>query len=193
MDERTKQKVKDTVLEILRSSDMESVTEYKVRSAAADRLGIDLSVPDRKLFVRGVVESYLRSLPSQEDEGEEEEQGGAGGEGKGKQAEEEEEDEEDEGEEEEDEEEEEDKKGGGKWERDDQGDLILCRLSTKRRVTLSEFRGKTLVSIREFYFKDGKEMPTSKGISLTVEQWEAFRNSVPAIEDAIKKLGESSD
>jgi hypothetical protein len=29
------------------------------------------------------------------------------------------------------------------------------------------------------------------GISMTVEQWEAFHNSVPAIEDAIKDLGGS--
>lgn len=29
------------------------------------------------------------------------------------------------------------------------------------------------------------------GISMTVEQWEAFRNAVPAIEDAIKKLEDS--
>ena len=66
MDEATKKKVEATVLEILRGSDMDSVTEYKVRSAAADRLGIDLSAPDRKLFVRGVVEGYLTSLSSQE-------------------------------------------------------------------------------------------------------------------------------
>ncbi|XP_062218931.1 RNA polymerase II transcriptional coactivator KELP [Phragmites australis] len=180
MDVKTKKKVEETVLEILRGSDMESVTEYKVRAAAADRLGIDLSVPDRKLFVRGVVESYLRSLPYEE---EEQQQDGAGEEGKDKQEEEEEEDEE----------EEEEEKGDRKREYDDLGDLILCRLSTKRRVTLSEFKGRTLVSIREFYLKDGKEMPTSKGISMTVEQWEAFRNAVPAIEDAIKKVGEASD
>ncbi|GJM93404.1 hypothetical protein PR202_ga09957 [Eleusine coracana subsp. coracana] len=133
---------------------MESVTEYKVRSAAADRLGIDLSVPDRKLFVRGVVENYLRSLPSEE---EEQQQDGAGEEGKDKQEEEEEEDEE---------EEEEEGDGKKKREYDDQGDLILCRLSTKRRVTLSEFRGRTLVSIREFYLKDGKEVPSAKDCQL---------------------------
>ncbi|KAK3165212.1 hypothetical protein QOZ80_1AG0030330 [Eleusine coracana subsp. coracana] len=179
MDEQTKKKVEATVLEILRGADMESVTEYKVRSAAADRLGIDLSVPDRKLFVRGVVENYLRSLPSEE---EEQQQDGAGEEGKDKQEEEEEEEDE--------EEEEEEGDGKKKREYDDQGDLILCRLSTKRRVTLSEFRGRTLVSIREFYLKDGKEVPSAKGISLTVEQWEAFRNAVPAIEDAIKKIEE---
>ncbi|KAL6614654.1 hypothetical protein ACP70R_036924 [Stipagrostis hirtigluma subsp. patula] len=175
MDEATKKKVEAAVLDILR----ESVTEGKVRAAAADRLGIDLSVPDRKLFVRGVFEEYLRSLPSQEAEQEEhpqkEEEDGAGGEGKGKQ----------------DEEEQQQGAGGRKREYDDTGDLILCRLSTKTKVTLSEFRGKTLVSIREFYSKDGKELPTSKGISLTAEQWEAFRDAVPAVEDAIKKLGES--
>lgn len=30
-------------------------------------------------------------------------------------------------------------------------------------MTIQEFRGKTLVSIREYYKKDGKELPTSKG------------------------------
>ena len=126
MDEATKKKVEVTVLEILRGSDMESVTEYKVRKAAADRLGIDLSIPDRKLFVRGVVEEYLRSLSSQEEAEaeEEEEQGGAGRESKDKeQEEEEEEDEEEEG------------KGGGKREYDDQGDLILCRVSSFSRTS----------------------------------------------------------
>jgi cobalamin biosynthesis protein CobT len=123
MDEATKKKVEATVLEILRGSDMESVTEYKVRKAAADRLGIDLSIPDRKLFVRGVVEGYLRSLSSQE---EAEEQGGAGGESKDKEQEEEEEEED---------EEEEEGKGGGKREYDDQGDLILCRVSSFSRTS----------------------------------------------------------
>jgi hypothetical protein len=42
----------------------------------------------------------------------------------------------------------------------------LCvQLSSKRRVTLSEFKGRSLVSIREFYVKDGKEMPSAKGES----------------------------
>ncbi|AQK97723.1 RNA polymerase II transcriptional coactivator KELP [Zea mays] len=208
MDEATKKNVEATVLEILRGSDMESVTEYKVRAAASDRLGIDLSIPDRKLFVRGVVEEYLLSLSSKE-EAKAEEEGVTGRESKGK--EHEEEDEED------DDEEEDEGKGGGKREYDDQGDLILCRLSSKRRVTLSEFKGRSLVSIREFYVKDGKEMPSAKGyaspvfscifrslfsavivlplvsscISMTLEQWEAFCNAVPAIEDAIKKLEDS--
>lgn len=34
-------------------------------------------------------------------------------------------------------------------------------------MTIQEFRGKTLVSIREYYKKDGKQLPTSKGTFLT--------------------------
>lgn len=33
-------------------------------------------------------------------------------------------------------------------------------------MTIQEFKGKTLVSIREYYKKDGKELPTSKGTYL---------------------------
>jgi hypothetical protein len=57
MDEETKKKVEATVLDILR----ESFTEDKVRDAASERLGIDLSAPDLKPFIRGVLEGYLRS------------------------------------------------------------------------------------------------------------------------------------
>ncbi|KAF9616407.1 hypothetical protein IFM89_029661 [Coptis chinensis] len=61
-------------------------------------------------------------------------------------------------------------------------------LSNKRRVTIQDFRGKTLVSIREYYEKDGKQLPSSKGISLTAEQWSTFRKAVPTIEESIKKV-----
>lgn len=43
------------------------------------------------------------------------------------------------------------------------GLLFFSQLSDKRRVTLQDFRGKTLISIREYYKKDGKELPSSKG------------------------------
>ena len=55
-------------------------------------------------------------------------------------------------------------------------------------MTIQDFRGKTLVSIREFYRKDGKDLPTAKGISLTEEQWSVFKKNVPAIEKAIKNM-----
>jgi hypothetical protein len=40
---------------------------------------------------------------------------------------------------------------------------LRLQLSSNRRVTLQDFKGMTLVSIREYYLKDGKEMPSSKG------------------------------
>ncbi|KAF3328317.1 RNA polymerase II transcriptional coactivator KELP [Carex littledalei] len=189
----TEKRIEETVLDILKVSNMESMTESKVRAEASKRLGLDLSVSHRKKFVRRVVESFLASQPTDaggeeaevEAEVEEEEKPNQAneGDGEGEEVEEEEEEEED------------DKRGSGKreYERDESGDPIICALSSKRRVTIQEFRGKTLVSIREFYDKDGKQLPSSKGVSLTVEQWEAFRNAVPRIEDAIKQLGGSID
>lgn len=71
---------------------------------------------------------------------------------------------------------------------DDNGDLVICRLSHKRKVTVQEFKGKPLVSLREFFTKEGKELPTAKGISLTEEQWSVFKKNVPAIEKAIQEM-----
>ncbi|KAJ3694968.1 hypothetical protein LUZ60_000345 [Juncus effusus] len=165
------ERIEETVLEILKESDMESVTEHKIRAMAAERLALDLSVPHRKKMVRKVVESFLVSQQAEEDDKNKEEEEG----------------EEEENQKEEDEEEEEGK-GKKHYGYDDSGDLILCNLNNKRRVTLQEFRGKTLVSIREFYEKDGKQLPTSKGISLPVDQWKVLKDAAPAVEDAIKKL-----
>ncbi|KAK6158445.1 hypothetical protein DH2020_005759 [Rehmannia glutinosa] len=165
MDTDTRNKIEETVLEILKNSNMDETTEYKIRKSASEKLGMDLSDPTRKKFVREVVESYLKE----------------------QQAKAEEEQKEQEEEEEEEEEEDDNRKSGGR-EYDDEGGLIICRLSDRRRVTLSEFRGKTLVSIREYYKRDGKELPSAKGISLSTEQWASFKKSVPAIEKAIKKM-----
>ncbi|XP_077251314.1 transcriptional coactivator p15 (PC4) family protein (KELP) [Tasmannia lanceolata] len=161
MEPEIQHKIEETVIEILKEADMAEMTEFKVRNMAAEKLGIDLSSSEYKRFVRNVVESFLLSNKEEKDEEEENEN------------------------------EEEAKKGGSsekEKEFDDDGDLIICRLSNKRRVTIQDFRGKTLVSIREYYEKDGKQLPSSKGISLTTEQWLAFSKSVPAIEEAIEKL-----
>ncbi|KAI8571289.1 hypothetical protein RHMOL_Rhmol01G0107800 [Rhododendron molle] len=55
------------------------------------------------------------------------------------------------------------KRGGDAKEYDDNGDLIICKLFGKRRVTIQDFRRKTLVSIGEYYSKDGKGLPSTKG------------------------------
>ncbi|KAK1306629.1 RNA polymerase II transcriptional coactivator KELP [Acorus calamus] len=170
MEAEEQRRIEEAVLEILKGADMEESTEYKIRSAAAERLGLDLSLPDRKRFVRKIVETFLLSRKEDDDDG-----GKVVGEAK-------------EEPEEEEEEEEEDKRGDGEREYDQDGNLIICRLSKKRKVTIQDFKGKTLVSIREYYDKNGKELPSTKGMSLTAEQWMTFSKAVPAVEEAIKKL-----
>ncbi|XP_075496369.1 LOW QUALITY PROTEIN: RNA polymerase II transcriptional coactivator KELP-like [Primulina tabacum] len=167
MNEETQKLIEETVLEILNNSNMDEMTEFKVRKSASEKLEMDLSEPSRKKFVRQVVESYLREQQAKAEQLEKQEE---------------------EDEEEEEEEEEDNSKKRGDREYDDEGGLIMCRLSKSRRVTISEFRGRTLVSIREYYNKGGKDLPSAKGISLTAEQWTSFKKNVPDIEKAIKKM-----
>lgn len=107
MDAETRNKIEEAVLEILKNSNMDETTEFKIRKSASEKLGMDLSDPTRKKLVREVVESYLSE---QQAKAEEEEQ---------QQEEEEVEEEEEEGS---------DRKKGGK-EYDDEGGLIICRVS----------------------------------------------------------------
>ncbi|XP_030540234.1 RNA polymerase II transcriptional coactivator KELP [Rhodamnia argentea] len=174
MDSDVERRIGTAVREVLEESDMNETTEYKVRKQASERLGMDLSQPKYKAIVRQVVQSFLEEQKAKEDQ-----RANAVAE-------------EVEAEEEEDEEEETGKKPSGEAEYTEDGDLIICKLSEKRKVTMQEFRGKPLVSIREYFKKGGKEFPTSKGISLTEEQWSILRKNLPAIEKAVKKMESST-
>ncbi|EPS61007.1 hypothetical protein M569_13798 [Genlisea aurea] len=166
MDSGTRTRIEETVLEILRNSNMDETTEFQIRKSASEVLGMDLSEPPVKMFVRDVVESYLREQRAKAKEEEKQEQEP----------------------EPEEEEEEESEKFKADREYDGGGNLIICRLSGKRLVTISDFKGKSYVSIREHYKKDDKELPSSKGISLNHEQWTVLKNNIPAIENAISRL-----
>ncbi|CAI5523168.1 unnamed protein product [Closterium sp. Naga37s-1] len=61
-------------------------------------------------------------------------------------------------------------------------------LSGKRKLTVSEFKGRLLVSIREYYEKCGKEMPSSKGISLPNDQWDKLVRHIDTVQEAIEHL-----
>ncbi|RZC70033.1 hypothetical protein C5167_033177 [Papaver somniferum] len=187
-------KIKETVIEILKSADMDGMTEYKVRNIASQKLGgMNLSLPEPKQFVRNVLEAFLLSTVEEEKPISVSE---AATTATVEEVEEEpplpsplpEEIAEEKVEEKEKEEVVETKPEIGNKDTDEYGDVIICRLSEKRRVTVQDFKGKTLVSIREYYQKDGKHFPSSKGISLSNEQWSAFRTAVPAIEEAIKTM-----
>lgn len=56
-----RRKIEDTVLQILKASDLETITEFGVRSAAAVRLGFELSGLNNRLLVRQLVDSFLLS------------------------------------------------------------------------------------------------------------------------------------
>ncbi|XP_038878142.1 uncharacterized protein LOC120070296 [Benincasa hispida] len=165
MDRETQLKIEETVIDVLKKSNMEETTEFKVRGQVEERLGIDLSNREYKLLVRNVVESFLLSMSEKVCMGKEDEPGpSVRYENKPM-----------------------DQEIAPK-EFNDDGDLVICRLSNNRSVTIHKFRGANMVSIRQFFEKDGKQLPTLKGISMSTEQWSAFKSNIPAIEDAILQM-----
>lgn len=62
MDAETRQKVSEMVLDLVSKANMENATEFKIRLAASERLGIDLSDYASKQFVGSIVQSYLVDL-----------------------------------------------------------------------------------------------------------------------------------
>ncbi|OQE19057.1 hypothetical protein PENSTE_c016G02562 [Penicillium steckii] len=63
-------------------------------------------------------------------------------------------------------------------------------VSKNRRVTVSKFRGKVMLNLREYYEKDGQELPGKKGISLPMDQFSALVSLLPDIEQALQEHGE---
>ncbi|WCJ37829.1 RNA polymerase II transcriptional coactivator KIWI [Euphorbia peplus] len=63
--------------------------------------------------------------------------------------------------------------------------IVVCEISKNRRVTVRNWQGKVWVDIREFYLKDGNQLPGKKGISLSVDQWNVLRGHVDEIDKAL--------
>ncbi|PGG97966.1 hypothetical protein AJ79_09021 [Helicocarpus griseus UAMH5409] len=66
-------------------------------------------------------------------------------------------------------------------------------ISRQRRLTISSFKGRTLVNVREYYEKDGQELPGKKGISMPLGQFNTLVQLLPDVEVAIKEKGGSLD
>ncbi|XP_061870761.1 activated RNA polymerase II transcriptional coactivator p15-like [Colius striatus] len=65
----------------------------------------------------------------------------------------------------------------------------MFQIGNMRYVSVSCFKGKVLVDIREFYTdKEGGRKPGRKGIALSAEQWNQLKEIIPQIDAAVKKL-----
>lgn len=66
MDFDARRKIEETVLCILKKTNLEEMTEFKVREMTSEQLGIELSDTEHKSFVRSVIESFLLSATEPE-------------------------------------------------------------------------------------------------------------------------------
>uniref|UniRef100_A0ACD5Z674 Uncharacterized protein n=1 Tax=Avena sativa TaxID=4498 RepID=A0ACD5Z674_AVESA len=64
---------------------------------------------------------------------------------------------------------------------------VVAQISKSKRVSVMNWNGMPMVDVREFYVKDGKDLPGRKGISLTMDQWKILRDNIKAIDDVIKE------
>jgi hypothetical protein len=58
----------------------------------------------------------------------------------------------------------------------------------RRKVTVSEFKGRWYVNVREYYTdaaRGGKEAPTQRGLSMTEPQWAAAAAGMAAFSAAL--------
>ncbi|KAF2124117.1 PC4-domain-containing protein [Dothidotthia symphoricarpi CBS 119687] len=78
-----------------------------------------------------------------------------------------------------------------KLEKDEEGNqYVALNTSGKRRATVSEFKANVYVNIREYYVTDaGESKPGKKGISLSIENYNALLAAAPLIESVLAKKG----
>ncbi|KPM10504.1 hypothetical protein NH340_JMT03783 [Sarcoptes scabiei] len=69
------------------------------------------------------------------------------------------------------------------------------KLSNSRYLTVSEFKNKVRVDIREFYLnEDGDRKPGKKGISLSMDEWKKITENLDLIQKSIKQIqGDEND
>ncbi|KAK8125545.1 rna polymerase ii transcriptional coactivator [Apiospora kogelbergensis] len=63
-------------------------------------------------------------------------------------------------------------------------------LTATRRVVISEFKSKPLISVREYYTDGAGEMkPGKKGISLTLDQWNSLMKATAEVNAELSAKG----
>ncbi|KAK4241657.1 transcriptional Coactivator p15-domain-containing protein [Achaetomium macrosporum] len=67
-------------------------------------------------------------------------------------------------------------------------------IGSNRRVGSSQFKGATLVNIREYYTTpDGELRPGKKGISLSLDQYKALLKVIPELNEELRSQGHAVD
>eukprot|EP00898_Chlorokybus_atmophyticus_P001364 jgi/Chlat1/2228/Chrsp17S02778 len=56
----------------------------------------------------------------------------------------------------------------------------------KRRATVSPYKGTLLLSLREYYERDGKMCPGKKGISLKKDEWKILQKHIDDVNSAFQ-------
>lgn len=65
--------------------------------------------------------------------------------------------------------------------------LSMLELVTHKSTRHALLRAQAYVNIREYYEKDGQQLPGKKGIALTAEQFELLKASVGAVSEELAK------
>ena len=67
-------------------------------------------------------------------------------------------------------------------------------MSNNRFLSVSEFKGKMRVDIREYYLNDsGEKKPGKKGISLSLEEWNKLTDAISEIDKAVGIVKDQDD
>ncbi|KAI1706429.1 transcriptional coactivator p15 (PC4) domain-containing protein [Ditylenchus destructor] len=61
----------------------------------------------------------------------------------------------------------------------------LIEIGKNKYVSVTEFKGTPYVNIREYYEKDGKLLPSKKGISLNRAQYTDFKKVISEIDEML--------
>ncbi|KAK5115532.1 hypothetical protein LTR62_001191 [Meristemomyces frigidus] len=73
---------------------------------------------------------------------------------------------------------------------DDEGNVFWEVRTGLRRLGVSSYKGTTMINIREYYEKDGKNLPGKKGISLSLDQYATLLAVLPQLETLLRSKGE---
>ena len=66
-------------------------------------------------------------------------------------------------------------------------EYLRIQIGKSRYISVSEFRGKPYINIREYYDDKGVEKPGKKGISLPSDQWDKLKSLMDQIDKDLKK------